>query len=60
MRCFDQTEQDEHSGGTHEALAIRAARRGKRHGRPHPGTIKRLPEKWSELFFGEAGELNGS
>ena len=24
------------------------------------GTIKRLPEKWSELFFGETGELNGS
>ena len=24
------------------------------------GTIKRLPEKWSELFFGETAELNGS
>jgi sulfonate transport system substrate-binding protein len=24
------------------------------------GTIKRLPETWSELFFSEAGELNGS
>jgi len=24
------------------------------------GTIKRRPEKWSELFFSETGELNGS
>jgi NitT/TauT family transport system substrate-binding protein len=24
------------------------------------GTIKRLPDKWSDLFFGETGTLNGS
>ena len=24
------------------------------------GTIKRLPDKWSDLFFSETGELNGS
>jgi NitT/TauT family transport system substrate-binding protein len=24
------------------------------------GSIKRVPERWSELFFSEAGELNGS
>ena len=28
--------------------------------RDKTGTIKRLPDKWSGLFFGEAGEPNGS
>ena len=24
------------------------------------GTIKRLPDKWSDLFFSETAQLNGS
>jgi NitT/TauT family transport system substrate-binding protein len=24
------------------------------------GTVKRRPDKWSDLFFGETGQLNGS
>ena len=68
LACDGSIKQND-SGGTHETLAIRAARRGTMTPRAmksyaefmyKTGTIKQLPEKWSELFFGETGELNGS